>query len=263
MGTSPQGITMTKKIIAVIPARYASTRFPGKPLAKIQGREMIAWVIDGVKKARCLDSIVVATDDERIASVARREQVEVVMTDSELPSGTDRIWAAVEKMDCDIVLNIQGDEPLVEGSVVDALAEPLIQDLNLEMATLAHPVSGADLQSVNSVKVIVDQLGNAIYFSRFPIPYSRDNAKHSGSWGPLKHIGMYGYRKSFLKRFCAAPQAEIEKAESLEQLRALYLGAKIKVIQVQEQSQGVDTMEDLKKVENILTRLKSSTNEKK
>ena len=244
----------TPKVIGVIPARLASTRFPEKALAKILGKEMIAWVIEGAKTAKTLADIWVATDDERIAQVAQAAGAKVAMTDSELPSGTDRIWAAIQKVDCDIVINIQGDEPLVQGALVDALARPLIEDVGLEMATLAHPISLEELLSPNAVKVVVDQKGNALYFSRAPIPYSRDNARQSDLSGSLKHIGMYGYRKSFLKTFCAAPQVEIERAESLEQLRALSLGAKIRVVQTHEKSWGVDTPEDLKRVEEMLKR---------
>ncbi len=240
------------RVLAVIPARYASTRFPGKPLAKIAGVEMIAWVIRGAKKSKLLTDVWVATDDERIQKVALRENAKVAMTDPNLPSGTDRIWAAIQNEDCDIVINIQGDEPLVSSAWIDALAEPLIEEPDLQMATLAHPLSPAELQSPNSVKVVMDHKNNALYFSRFAIPYSRDNAKQSELKGALKHIGMYGFRKSFLKAFCAAPQAEIEKAESLEQLRALYLGAKIRVVPVHEKSLGVDTPEDIQKVEDFL-----------
>jgi 3-deoxy-manno-octulosonate cytidylyltransferase (CMP-KDO synthetase) len=239
-------------VIGVIPARYASTRFPGKPLVSINGLEMIAWVIRGAQTSQLLKEVWVATDDERIAKVAEREKAKVAMTDPNLPSGTDRIFAAAQKIDCDILINIQGDEPLVSAKWIDSLAEPLIEEPKLEMATLAHPISEEEMQSMNSVKVVMDQHNNALYFSRFPIPYSRDNAKQAGFRGVLKHIGMYGYRKSFLKTFCAAPQAEIEKAESLEQLRALHLGAKIRVVPVQERSFGVDAPEDLKKVEEIL-----------
>jgi 3-deoxy-manno-octulosonate cytidylyltransferase (CMP-KDO synthetase) len=241
-------------ILAVIPARYASTRFPGKPLEKINGLEMIAWVIRGAKTSKLLKDVWVATDDERIQSVAIREGAKVAMTDSDLPSGTDRIWAAIKNVDCDIVINIQGDEPLVSSAWIDALAEPLIEEADLEMATLAHPLSEEEFESMNSVKVVMDQKSNALYFSRFPIPYSRDNAKQAQYQGALKHIGMYGYRKSFLGRFCAAPQAEIERGESLEQLRALYLGAKIRVVPVSERSLGVDTPEDIQKVEKFLQR---------
>lgn len=249
-----KSLTSPIKVIGVIPARLASTRFPEKALAKILGKEMIAWVIEGAKTAKSLAEVWVATDDERIANVAMAAGARVAMTDSDLTSGTDRIWAATQNLDCDIVINIQGDEPLVKGSLIDILAKPLIDDPQLQMATLAHPISLPEFLSANSVKVVVDQNGNALYFSRLGIPYSRDNAKQSDLSGCLKHIGMYGYRKSFLKTFCAAPQAEIERAESLEQLRALSLGAKIKVIQTNEKSWGVDTPEDLKKVEEMMKR---------
>ena len=239
-------------VIGVIPARFASTRFPGKILASIHGLEMIAWVIRGAKSSQLLKEVWVATDDERIAKVAEREKAKVAMTDPQLPSGTDRIWAAVQKLECDIVVNIQGDEPLVSAAWIDALAEPLIEEPDLEMTTLAHPLNEDEIQSPHAVKVVMDQRNNALYFSRFAIPFSRDNAKQLEFQGALKHIGLYGYRKSFLKTFCAAPQAEIEKAESLEQLRALYLGAKIRVVPVEERSFGVDTPEDLKKVEEKL-----------
>ncbi len=240
------------KVVGVIPARLASTRFPEKPLAKILDREMIAWVVDGALTANSLEEVWVATDSERIAKIAERAGAKVAMTDSDLPSGTDRIWAAIKNIECDLVVNIQGDEPLVKGTLIDQLVEPLKKDKNLEMSTLAHPISLEEMISPNSVKVVVDKSGHALYFSRFSIPYSRDNAKQSDLSGALKHIGMYGYRKSFLSTFCAAPQAEIEKAESLEQLRALYLGARIKVVKTEERSWGVDTPEDLIKVEQLM-----------
>lgn len=242
------------KIFGVIPARLASTRFPEKPLAKILNKEMIAWVIEGAQGSKLLTELWVATDDERIATVAKKAGAKVAMTDSNLPSGSDRIWAAIEKEDCDLVINIQGDEPLVHGDLIDALIRPLKEDSSLQMATLAHAISIEEFESANSVKVVVDAQGNALYFSRSAIPYSRNNAKQSDLSGCLKHIGMYGYRKEFLKTFCAAPQAEIEKAESLEQLRALALGAKMRVVKVTEKSMGVDTPEDLKKVEAFLKR---------
>ncbi len=239
---------MSKKtVLAVIPARYASTRFPGKPLAKILGKEMIAWVVEGTKKAQSLSEVWVATDDERIAQVAKKYGAKVAMTDPLLPSGSDRIWAAIQNIDCDIVVNIQGDEPLVNAEQIDALVAPLLADPGLEMSTLAHQISEAELQSKNAVKVVIDQKVNGLYFSRFPIPYSRDEAQPKAC---LKHIGMYAYQKPFLKRFCAAPQCAIERAESLEQLRALFLGAKIRVVEVQESSLGVDVPEDIALVES-------------
>lgn len=241
-------------VIGVIPARFASTRFPGKPLALIHDLEMIAWVIRGAQSSQLLKEVWVATDDERIARVAERENAKVAMTDTNLPSGTDRIWAAIRDFECEIVVNIQGDEPLVSSHWINALAEPLIEEPGLEMSTLGHPLSEEDIHSMNAVKVVMDQWNNALYFSRYPIPFSRDNARQVNYEGALKHIGMYGYRKSFLQTFCAAPQAQLEKAESLEQLRALYLGAKIRVVPVQETSRGVDTPEDLEKLKNLLKR---------
>ncbi|GIL18229.1 MAG: 3-deoxy-manno-octulosonate cytidylyltransferase [Oligoflexia bacterium] len=238
------------KVFGVIPARYGSTRFPGKPLVKIKGKELITWVIDGARQAKLVDQVLVATDDQRIAEVVVRSGVQAIMTDSDLPSGSDRIWAAVRNQPCDVILNIQGDEPLITGGLVDALVRPMLEDPHLEMATLAHPLSSEELVSENSVKVIVNQRSEALYFSRFPIPYSR--LKPTQGFCSLKHIGMYAYRKTFLERYCAAPQAEIEQAESLEQLRALYLGARIKVISVNQKSWGVDTPEDVAKIEQLL-----------
>lgn len=242
------------KIVGVIPARYGSTRFPGKPLELLQGRPLIQWTIEGSKKSKLLSDVIVATDDERIKAAAEAVGCKVVMTDSELPSGSDRIHAAIRDIDCDIVINIQGDEPLVTGTLVDKLAQVFIDDPNLDMATLAHPISDEELQSMNSVKVVVNCRDEALYFSRFPMPYSRVKTVDMGNHdGCLKHIGMYSYSKKFLKQFCEAPPALIEKAESLEQLRALYLGAKIKVVRVQEASIGVDTPEDLHKLEVLLS----------
>jgi 3-deoxy-manno-octulosonate cytidylyltransferase (CMP-KDO synthetase) len=241
------------KIVGVIPARYGSTRFPGKPLALLHGRPLIQWTIEGARQSKLLSEVIVATDDPRIKSVAEAIGCKVVMTDSELPSGSDRIHAAIQNIDCDIVVNIQGDEPLVTGSLVDKLAQVFVEDSTIDMATLAHPISQEELLSQNSVKVVLNCKDEALYFSRFPIPYSRvHNYKGAETTACLKHIGMYAYTKFFLKQFCESPQASIEVAESLEQLRALYLGAKIKVVRVKENCVGVDTPEDLKKVEALL-----------
>ncbi len=235
----------------VLPARFGSTRFPGKPLAKIQGLELIAWVIRGAKTARLLDKVLVATDDARIAEVAHREGVEAVMTASALPSGSDRIWAAVKGKPVDIILNIQGDEPLVTGGLIDSLVRPMLEDQELEMATLAHSISQAELLSEHSVKVVVNHRSEALYFSRYAIPYSRKLCGDNPP-GALKHIGMYAYRGSFLRRFCETSPVEIELAESLEQLRALYLGARIKVIPTEQRNWGVDTPGDISIIENLL-----------
>ncbi len=242
------------KIIGVIPARFASTRFPGKPLALLAGKPLIQWTIEGSKKSRLLKDLIVATDDDRIATVAKSCGVRVVMTSSDLPTGSDRIHAAIQNEDCDVVVNIQGDEPLVTGSLIDSLGKVFIDDSHLDMATLAHPISKDELTSMNAVKVVLNHRDEALYFSRYAIPYSRMTAPTAGFLeGCLKHIGMYAYTKKFLKIFCQTPAPEIEKAESLEQLRALYLGARIKVIRVNEASQGVDTPEDLQRLEKFLS----------
>ncbi|MFS4459644.1 3-deoxy-manno-octulosonate cytidylyltransferase [Bdellovibrio sp. HCB2-146] len=242
------------KIVGVIPARYGSTRFPGKPLVDLLGRPLIQWTIEGSKKSKLLSDLIVATDDERIKKAAEAVGVKVAMTASDLPTGSDRIHAAIKDLDCDIVVNIQGDEPLVTGELIDRLAQVFIEDPNLDMATLAHPISEEELQSPNAVKVVLNHKDEALYFSRYAIPYSRMKAQEMGSYeGCLKHIGMYAYTKKFLKKFCEAPPSFIEKAESLEQLRALYLGAKIKVVRVKEASLGVDTPEDLAKLEKLLS----------
>ena len=242
------------KILGVIPARFGSTRFPGKPLVSLQGRPLIQWTLEGAKKAKLLSDVIVATDDERIKKAVEDVGGKVVMTASELPTGSDRIHAAIQGLDCDVVINIQGDEPLVTGELVDRLAQVFIDEPSMDMATLAHPISEEELQSPNSVKVVLNHNDEALYFSRYAIPYSRNTAEKMGSHeGSLKHIGMYAYSKKFLKKFCEAPPAFIENAESLEQLRALYLGAKIKVIRVKEASLGVDTPEDLVRLEKLLS----------
>lgn len=242
------------KIVGVIPARYGSTRFPGKPLVSLRGRPLIQWTVEGARKSNLLNEVIVATDDERIKAAAEAVGAKVVMTDSELPTGSDRINAAIKDIACDVVVNIQGDEPLVTEELIDRLAQVFVDDRGMDMATLAHPISDEELQSPNSVKVVLNCRDEALYFSRYAIPYSRSKASELGTWeGCLKHIGMYAYSRNFLQEFCAAPPALIEKAESLEQLRALYLGAKIKVIRVKEASVGVDTPEDLARLEKLLS----------
>ncbi len=242
------------KIVGVIPARFGSTRFPGKPLVNLKGRPLIQWTVEGAKKSKLLSEVIVATDHEGIKAAAEAVGVKVVMTDSDLPTGSDRIHAAIKDVSCDVVVNIQGDEPLVTGELIDRLAQVFVDDPKMDMATLAHPISAEELQSMNSVKVVTNCRDEALYFSRYPMPYSRLSPQEAGSMdGCLKHIGMYAYSKNFLKQFCEAPPALIEKAESLEQLRALYLGAKIKVIRVKEASIGVDTPEDLARLEKLLS----------
>lgn len=241
------------KIWGVIPARYGSTRFPGKPLVPLHGKPLLQWTIEGTRGSRLLHDVIVATDDDRIFKLAVGCGAKAVMTDSDLPSGTDRVFAAVRDLDCDVAVNIQGDEPLVTGALIDQLAQIFIDEPAVDMATLAHPLSTDDLKNPNAVKVVLNARDEALYFSRFAIPYSRQSAEQLGDFsGAFRHIGMYAYRKKFLEQFCAAPPALIEKAESLEQLRALHLGAKIKVLKVSEAGLGVDTPEDIAKVEHLL-----------
>jgi 3-deoxy-manno-octulosonate cytidylyltransferase (CMP-KDO synthetase) len=239
-------------VLGVIPARYGSTRFPGKPLVSLQGKPLIQWVIESAQKSRSLSKVVVATDDSRIEKAAREAGAEAVMTDPELPSGTDRVFVASQKFAADVVVNVQGDEPLIDPNHIDLLVSAFEGNQRPEMATLGHPLSEEEVQSMNSVKVVMDQNGHALYFSRFAIPYSRVSAKDLKFEGALKHIGMYAYTSEFLAKFCKEPPALLEKAESLEQLRALHMGAKIKVIKVEKAFPGVDTPEDLEKISLIL-----------
>ncbi len=237
------------KIIAVIPARYASTRFPGKPLAELKGKKILQWVVEGARQSKNLDQILVATDDKRIFNFCTSINVDVIMTSAECATGTDRIFQATKDLKFDRVINIQGDEPLISKDFIDPLAEAFKEDASLSMVTLAHPLEAEDLNNKNAVKVITNEKGDAIYFSRFGIPFSRETFI---TGVVQKHIGLYGFSKDFLGTFCATPQAKIEIAESLEQLRALYLGVRIKVLSVEKPTYGVDTPEDLQKLEALL-----------
>ncbi len=241
------------KTVGVIPARYASTRLPAKPLLKINGKPLLEWVIRGVREAKSLNELLVATDHPEIAQLAKSLDVEAVMTDPALPSGSDRVWAAARGREADLILNIQGDEPLIAPSWIDGLIDCFAGRPHLQMATLAHALPADELDALGTVKVIMNRAGEAIYFSRFAIPYSREGLdKWPGT--ALKHIGLYAYKKSFLGQFCEQKPTAIEKAESLEQLRALWLGAKIHVVPVDAVSVGVDTPDDVKKVEAILAK---------
>lgn len=243
------------KAIGVIPARFASTRFPGKPLKLILGKPLLQWVVEAAKTARTLDEVWVATDHEQIYALAERIGVKAVMTDPDLVSGSDRVFAAVKDQAVDVVVNVQGDEPLITGQLLDQLVSPLLEDSSLPMATLGRPLKEGDLESKNTAKIVLNQKGNALYFSRYPIPYSRREFDAATPLNQicLKHIGLYAFRKSFLSEFCAHGATQLEMAEGLEQLRALFLGARIRVVQVDHESWGVDTPEDVAKVESLLT----------
>jgi 3-deoxy-manno-octulosonate cytidylyltransferase (CMP-KDO synthetase) len=243
------------KVLGVIPARYGSTRFPGKPLVSLQGRPLIHWVVEAARKSKKLSQVIVATDDERIRRAVdemKWPEVSVVMTDSDLPSGTDRVYAATRGHGADVVVNIQGDEPLMDPGHIDLLVSAFTTSAAMpEMATLAHALAEEDILSMNAVKVVVDENNHALYFSRFAIPYSRMKRVDAPDLG-LKHIGMYAYSASFLEKFCQKAPSALELAESLEQLRALSMGAKIKVFKVERGSPGVDSPEDLEKVSRIM-----------
>jgi len=237
------------RVAVVIPARYGATRLPGKPLAEIDGRPMIWYVWDKARRAETPSRVVVATDDARIASAVRGFGGEAVMTSPDCASGTDRVAEAARGMDEEVIVNLQGDEPMMHPSVVDAVAAPLVADPAVLMSTAALLQDDpAEFGRPSVVKVVVDARGDALYFSRSPIPHYRDN----GSGRYRKHLGIYGYRREFLFRVAALPPSRLEEAERLEQLRVLENGHRIRVVDVAHDSVGVDTPEDLKAVEGRL-----------
>jgi 3-deoxy-manno-octulosonate cytidylyltransferase (CMP-KDO synthetase) len=242
------------KVLGIIPARYASTRFPGKPLALIAGKSLIQRVVEQCHAAKSLSEVIVATDDERIATVAKKF-CRVEMTSPNHPSGSDRIAEVASKIPCDAVVNIQGDEPMIEPAVINAVAGALEK---CEMSTAATRIKTAtELDNPNVVKVVVNPAGRALYFSRRTIPYLREAASGSPSeqlaaFAFLKHLGIYGYRRETLLRLVKFPVSPLEHAEKLEQLRALENGIEIAVVKVDYDSVGVDAPEDVAKVEELL-----------
>ena len=247
------------RIYGIIPSRFGSSRFPGKPIHPIAGKPLVAWVVEAVKKAHRLDDVVVATDDDRIVSAVEACGGKAVMTPSELPSGTDRIACAARIVcggdfaDDDILVNIQGDEPLIDPALIDALAAKLADDPKWDMATAVTPIkSAADLAAKTVVKVVLDRDDGALYFSRAPIPCDRDHEADLASGLYVRHLGIYAYRGAFLKRYVAEPPCALERTEKLEQLRALWMGAKIAVIRTDDEGVGVDTPEDAIRIEAIL-----------
>jgi 3-deoxy-manno-octulosonate cytidylyltransferase (CMP-KDO synthetase) len=242
--------------LCVIPARYASTRFPGKPLASIAGKPMIQRVWEMASRARLVGRVVVATDDRRIVEAVEGFGGEAVLTSSEHRSGTDRVAEVARRIQAPFYINVQGDEPLIEPGVVDAVARMLAA--GSPMSTLAGRITTrGDLFDPNVVKVIVDRLGHALYFSRYAVPFprlylDRGGDVDLGTSTYLRHIGTYGYSASALGEVAGAPRCQIEELESLEQLRALYLGIKIRVEVVRASSPCVDVPGDIAKVEKIL-----------
>lgn len=243
------------RILGIIPARYASTRFPGKPLHPIAGKPLIQRVVEQCDQAKSLSEIVVATDDPRIADVAKKF-CRVEMTSDQHPSGTDRIAEVARRCECDAVVNIQGDEPLIDPAVVDAVARALADS---EMSTAATAIrDAAEYDNPNVVKVVVNAAGRALYFSRRTIPYLREAASRSASeqlaaFPFLKHLGIYGYRRETLLKLVQWPISALETAEKLEQLRALDNGIEIAVVKVFHDGVGVDVPADVERVERLLS----------
>ncbi len=250
-------------IVAIIPARFGSTRLPGKPLSEINGRPMIQHVHERASRARSLDRLLVATDDERIAVAVRRFGGEAVMTSSSHATGTDRLAEAAERTNATIVVNVQGDEPMLDPAGIDAAVAAMLEDPSLDMSTLSLPLTDpAEMFATQIVKVVTDARNDALYFSRSPIPHvrldpprgERASAEAAVARGlARKHVGLYVYRREALRRFASLPASPLELAEGLEQLRALQDGMRIRVVPFDGQSGvAVDTPEDLECVRALL-----------
>jgi 3-deoxy-manno-octulosonate cytidylyltransferase (CMP-KDO synthetase) len=243
---------MKPRIVGVIPARYASSRFPGKALAELGGKPMVQHVVERAARATLLDEVLVATDDARIAEAVGRFGGKACMTSPTHPSGTDRIAEVVRGLPCDLVVNIQGDEPLIEPAVIDQAVGPLAGDSSINMGTLARPMGVEEAADPSKVKVVVDREGFALYFSRARIPYTRDDAPLPAERPYLLHMGLYVYRRETLLRLAGLPPTPLEERERLEQLRALEHGIRIRVVVTGHQSFGVDTPADLERVRRMM-----------
>jgi 3-deoxy-manno-octulosonate cytidylyltransferase (CMP-KDO synthetase) len=256
-------------IVAIIPARFASTRLPGKPLSEIHGKTMIERVYERARAARRVDRVLVATDDERIASVVRGFGGEAVLTSPAHPSGTDRLAEAALGVEADVIVNVQGDEPMLDPAGVDLAVEALAADADLPMSTLSLPLRDVEeMLAPSVVKVVTDAAQRALYFSRSPIPHvrlasgtARDSAEAALRRGlARKHVGLYAYRKEALLRLASCPPSPLEEAEGLEQLRALHYGMRIRVVPTDgESGVAVDTPEDLERVRALLVPEKGRT----
>jgi 3-deoxy-manno-octulosonate cytidylyltransferase (CMP-KDO synthetase) len=240
-------------VVGIIPARYASTRFPGKPLADLAGRPMVQHVFLRACRATRLDEIMVATDDQRIFDTVLRFGGEVIMTSTSHQSGTDRLAEVARRLSAaDIIVNIQGDEPLIAPEAIDAVVAPLLEDPTLVMTSVMTPMPDAiRAWDANIVKVVTDLQGYALYFSRAPIPAPREALTGPGPW--KKHVGLYAYRREFLLELTALPLSPLEQLEKLEQLRVLEHGYRIKMVELADDASiGVDTPADLERVRAVL-----------
>ena len=236
------------RIVGVIPARYASSRFPGKALVEIGGKTMLQHVWERASQARYLNDVIIATDDERILNAAAGFKARVTMTRADHLSGTDRVAEIASASDAQIIVNIQGDEPLIDPAAIDAAVLGILDHEETLMGTLKKRIQrSSEITDPNVVKVVTDREDNAIYFSRSPIPYARDSAAY------FKHVGLYVYRRDFLLVYSDLPVGPLEKSERLEQLRALENGIPIAVVTVDYDAVGVDVPDDVRRVEEILT----------
>ncbi len=240
-------------VTVIIPARYASTRFPGKPLADLCGKPMIQWVYERSARCESVDRVIVATDDARIAEAVKGFGGEVAMTRADHATGTDRLAEVAAGLDDDLIVNVQGDEPLIEPAMIEAAVMPLLADPSIQMGTLKTPLTSLEeYRNPNVVKVVTDRQGFALYFSRAPIPFPRDFQEdlelHWRMLATAKHVGLYVYRRAFLLRYPTLPSTPLENQECLEQLRALEHGYRIHVAETRLTGLGVDTPEDLEKV---------------
>ncbi len=244
-------ISRFMKFIGVIPARMASKRLPGKALRRIQGKALVHHVYDRAREAQELDDLMVATDSDEIYSYCVDHGIKVVMTSPQHPSGTDRIYEVMQKVEGDVFVNIQGDEPLVRREHIRRLIEPFEGGSGFGVSTLKTPITSEDAKDPNNVKVVTDVNNRALYFSRWPIPYNRDRESNPTYF---KHLGFYAYTREALSRFHHLPQSSLEQWEKLEQLRFLENGIPICVLETPFDTVGVDTESDLRKVEEILLR---------
>jgi 3-deoxy-manno-octulosonate cytidylyltransferase (CMP-KDO synthetase) len=241
-----------RRAVAVIPSRYASTRFPGKPLALLDGRPMVAHVVERTREAGCFAEVLVAADDERVAAAARAAGATPVMTGA-ARTGTDRVAEAVREVAADVVVNVQGDEPAVPPASLRTLATFLLDHPEVPLATLALPAANTDLLDPNVVKVVCGASGDALYFSRSPIPYPRNPETGVAR----RHVGLYGFQRAALLAFASWPEAVLERVEGLEQLRALANGMAIRVLDAAGDSVAVDTPDDLPRAEAALRALRA------
>lgn len=231
------------RIIGVVPARMASTRLPEKMLADIAGKPLVVWTAEGARASGACAEVIVATDHEKIAEAVCKAGFKAILTDPALPSGTARVAEVARQVEADVYINIQGDEPLIDQEGLRRVAA-VFADPEVEMATLSFPLAAGDENNPNAVKLVTDVRGDAMFFSRSLIPYPRLRE----GFAPLKHIGVYAYRRATLLRLVGLPACSIEKVESLEQLRALYHGIRIRAVPAARETQAVDTPEDLERV---------------